>query len=223
MSPEIFYIFSAGLVPVLLAITLHEAAHGWVAYRLGDNTAKKEGRITANPIAHIDMMGTIIVPAVMTAFTPFLMGWAKPVPVDVRQFKAPLLDMGIVAAAGPMSNFIMATFWAAFMMVVATFPPSETVLFFWTMGKYGVWFNILLILINLLPIPPLDGGRVVAGILPPGLATQYLKIEPFGIWIVIALLVSGVLSSVVIDQFVQFVNMFSYLFDIRIPVPALPK
>lgn len=217
MSSQFLYYFAAGVIPVLLAITLHEAAHGWVAYRLGDNTAKRLGRITMNPIKHIDLMGTIIVPLVMVMLTPFLIGWAKPVPVDARHFKAPLLDMGLVAAAGPVSNLIMACFWAAFMLIASkSMQPSGELAFLWSMGTIGVFVNILLIVINLLPIPPLDGGRVVAGILPPSIAIHYLRIEPYGMFIVIALLASGILGKILLPQIQQFASLIGYLFGIQI-------
>ena len=219
MTSQFLYYFSAGVIPVLLAITLNEAAHGWVAYQLGDNTAKRLGRITMNPFKHIDLVGTIIVPLFMALLTPFLLGWAKPVPVDPRRFKAPLLDMGLVAAAGPVSNLIMALFWAIFMLVSSkTMQPSPELAFLWNMGTIGVLVNILLIVINILPIPPLDGGRVVAGILPPSIAIQYMRIEPYGMFIVIALLASGILGKILLPQIQQFAALIGYLFGIEIRI-----
>ncbi len=216
---EILYYIVIGAVPVLLAITLHEAAHGLVADKLGDPTARKLGRITMNPIKHIDPQGTIIIPLVMIVMSKMLLGqvmafgWAKPVPVDPRQFKQPLLDMALVALAGPVSNFVMASLWALFISLsVAVVSDRELLDHLVFMGEIGIFINILLLVLNLLPIPPLDGGRVVAGLLPHQLALVYLRIEPFGMWILLALLFTGVLGQVMWPLIVTFQSLVTKLF-----------
>lgn len=216
---EILYYIVVGAVPVLLAITMHEAAHGWVADKLGDPTARKLGRITINPIKHIDPQGTIIIPLVMIVMSKMLLGtlmafgWAKPVPVDPRHFKQPLLDMALVALAGPGSNFVMASLWALFISFSASVVSDRSVLdHLIFMGEIGIFINVLLLVLNLLPIPPLDGGRIVAGILPKQMAMYYLRIEPFGMWILLALLFTGVLGQILWPLIVKFQTIISNLF-----------
>jgi len=213
--PEIAYTIAVWIVPVLFAITLHEAAHGWVAYKLGDPTAKSRGRITINPIKHIDPMGTVVVPIFLATLSGFVMGWAKPVPVEPRYFKSPLLDMALVAVAGPASNFVMACFWAFFIVVVdAALNPSSTLSFLADMGEKGIYINIILMVLNLLPIPPLDGGRVVAGILPPSLAMPFMQLERFGMIIILLLLVSGILGKIMWPIVLHFVKIIGVIFGI---------
>ena len=213
--PDLVYTITAWAVPVLFAITLHEAAHGWVANKLGDPTAKKLGRITANPIKHIDPIGTVVVPLVLMTLSGFIMGWAKPVPVDPRHFKSPLLDMALVAVAGPASNFVMACFWAMFIQLSAsTLETSGLLLFLADMGQKGIYINIILMVLNLLPIPPLDGGRVVTGILPPALAVQFMKLERFGMVIILLLLVSGLLGKILWPLILHFVGIVGAIFGL---------
>lgn len=216
---EILYYIVIGAVPVLLAITLHEAAHGLVADKLGDPTARKLGRITLNPIKHIDPQGTIIIPLVMIVMSKMLLGqvmafgWAKPVPVDPRHFKQPLLDMALVALAGPVSNFVMASLWALFISLSVAVVSDRALLDHLVfMGEIGIFINVLLLVLNLLPIPPLDGGRVVAGLLPKELALVYLRIEPFGMWILLALLFTGLLGQVMWPLILTFQSLVTKLF-----------
>ena len=216
---EILYYIVIGAVPVLLAITLHEAAHGLVADKLGDPTARKLGRITMNPIKHIDPQGTIIIPLLMIVMSKMLLGqvmafgWAKPVPVDPRQFKQPLLDMALVALAGPVSNFVMASLWAVFISLSVAVVSDRALLdHLIFMGEIGIFINVLLLVLNLLPIPPLDGGRVVAGLLPQQLALVYLRIEPFGMWILLALLFTGLLGQVMWPLIITFQSLVTKLF-----------
>ena len=213
--PELAYTIAVWAVPVLFAITLHEAAHGWVANKLGDPTAKNLGRITANPLKHIDPIGTIVVPIFLATISGFVMGWAKPVPVELRYFKSPLLDMALVAVAGPISNFFMACFWAMFILLASTLLSTSPLLVFLAdMGQKGIYINIILMVLNLLPIPPLDGGRVVTGILPAPVAVQYMRLERFGMVIVLLLLVSGLLGKILWPLVLHFVKLISVIFGI---------
>ena len=213
--PDIAYTIAVWAAPVLFAITLHEAAHGWVANKLGDPTAKRLGRITINPIKHIDPVGTVIVPLFLAMVSPFVLGWAKPVPVEPRYFKSPLLDMALVAVAGPLSNFFMACFWAMFIQLVYMSQEySQLLVFLAEMGKNGIIINIILMVLNLLPIPPLDGGRVVAGILPPNLALPFMQLERFGMVIILVLLVSGILGKILWPIVQQFVKIIGFIFGL---------
>jgi Zn-dependent protease len=212
---DIAYTVAVWALPILFAITLHEAAHGWVANKLGDPTAKNRGRITMNPLKHIDPMGTIVVPLFLAMVSPFVMGWAKPVPVEPRYFKSPLLDMALVAVAGPASNFLMACFWAMFILVAGMLlEPSPSMAFLAEMGKNGIIINIVLMVLNLLPIPPLDGGRVVAGVLPPSLALPFMQLERFGMIIVLLLLVSGILGKIMWPIVLHFVKIIGFIFGL---------
>ena len=213
--PDIAYTIAVWAAPILFAITLHEAAHGWVANKLGDPTAKQLGRITINPIKHIDPVGTIVVPLFLAMVSPFVMGWAKPVPVEPRYFKSPLLDMALVAVAGPVSNFFMACLWAMFIqLVLMSLDMSHTQTFLIEMGRNGIIINIVLMVLNLLPIPPLDGGRVVMGILPPNLAVQFMRLERFGMIIILLLLVSGILGKIIWPLVQHFVKIISIIFGL---------
>lgn len=213
--PDIAYTIAVWAAPILFAITLHEAAHGWVAYRLGDPTAKNLGRITLNPIKHIDPMGTVVVPLFLAMVSPFVLGWAKPVPVEPRYFKSPLLDMALVAVAGPVSNFVMACMWAMFIVISnATLSASPMLRFLAEMGEKGIIINVVLMVLNLLPILPLDGGRVLAGILPTSLALPFMRMERFGMAIVLLLLVSGILGKIMWPLVVHFVKLISVMFGL---------
>lgn len=185
-------------LPLIFAVTVHEAAHGWVADRLGDPTARKMGRITFNPIPHIDPVGTVLVPMLMLAFTGFLIGWAKPVPVSVGRLGSPKRDMAIVAAAGPAINLVMAVIWTLLLLLAHQLVHTSQVVAIplLLMSVAGVFINLVLMAINLLPIPPLDGGRIVTGLLPMTAARIYARIEPFGMVILILLLISGVVGTV---------------------------
>ena len=213
--PDIAYTIAVWAAPILFAITLHEAAHGWVANKLGDPTAKKLGRITINPIKHIDPVGTVVVPLFLAMVSPFVIGWARPVPVEPRYFKSPLLDMALVAVAGPVSNFFMACFWAMFIQLIYMFlEHSQLLVFLAEMGKNGIIINIVLMVLNLLPIPPLDGGRVVAGILPANLAMPFMQLERFGMVIILVLLVSGILGKIIWPVVQQFVKIIGFIFGL---------
>ena len=183
----------------MLAITLHEAAHGYVANRLGDSTAKMLGRLSLNPIKHIDPIGTIVLPVAMILMsTGFVFGWAKPVPVNTRNLKDPRKDMAAVAVAGPLSNLLMAIGWTLIWKISFMLPESAN----WVanpmrlMGQAGLVVNLIFMVLNLLPIPPLDGGRVATGLLPPSLGVPLSRVEPFGVFIVVGLLFAGVLTAI---------------------------
>ncbi|MFW2373087.1 MAG: site-2 protease family protein [Gammaproteobacteria bacterium] len=185
------------IIPLLLAISLHEAAHGWAADKLGDATARMLGRLTANPLKHVDPVGTVLVPIMMFVILGFAFGWAKPVPVDVRNFKNPQKDMALVALAGPMANLIMAMLWTLLLVFsIKMLPQGNLANMLGIMANIGVVINLILMTLNLLPIPPLDGSRVLSGILPRNQAIAFNKIEPYGMWIIIFLLVSGILGKI---------------------------
>jgi Zn-dependent protease len=184
-------------LPVIFAITVHEAAHGYVARHFGDNTAEVMGRVTLNPMKHIDPVGTILMPLMLYFATSgaFLFGYAKPVPVNFGRLRHPKRDMIWVALAGPVSNFIQAILWAVlFVVLVAAGFDNEN--FFIQMARGGILVNLVMWAFNLFPLPPLDGGRVLAGLLPNGPAQQFLaRIEPYGFFIVMALVIAGVVSN----------------------------
>jgi Zn-dependent protease len=182
-------------VPVVLAITLHEAAHGYVAKLFGDRTAEMLGRVTLNPVKHIDLVGTLLVPAAMVLLKlPFLFGWAKPVPVNFANLRHPKRDMIWVAAAGPGSNFVQALVWAT-VLVAAVGSGAWASQGLARMAFAGVQINLILMALNLLPIPPLDGGRILTGLLPEPAARVFVRIEPFGLFVIVALLAAGLLDN----------------------------
>jgi Zn-dependent protease len=184
-------------LPILFAITVHEVAHGWVAYKLGDDTAYRLGRITLNPIKHIDLIGTILIPGLMLVMGGIIFGWAKPVPVNFHRLRQPRRDMALVALAGPGANLLMAILWAIIAKVgVIMTNDFESAIFLLYVGGAGFSINMILMILNLLPILPLDGGRVFHSVLPPDLAESYGKLEAFGLVILIVLLVSGVLEKI---------------------------
>jgi Zn-dependent protease len=198
-------------IPVIFAITVHEAAHGYAARFFGDMTADRAGRISLNPIKHIDPIGTILLPALTLMVGGILFGWAKPVPVDFSRLRNPKRDMLWVAAAGPVSNLMMALFWALMINVSPSVPAnySEPMAL---MGQAGVMINVVLMVLNLLPLPPLDGGRIAVSLLPNHLAYKFAQIERYGFIILIFLLVTGVLSRIMEPLIRAVINMIVFIF-----------
>ena len=196
MELTIIQKISAYALPVIFAITVHEAAHGYVARYFGDMTAHYLNRITLNPIKHIDLMGTVILPALLFFMSsPFLFGWAKPVPVNFSNLRNPKKNMLWVALAGPASNFAMAILWTILLVRINLFP-EQAELFLRVMALAGIQINIVLMVLNLLALPPLDGGRVAISLLPQPLSNQLAGLERYGFFILIFLLVSGLLSGI---------------------------
>ncbi len=199
------------IVPLSLAVILHEVAHGWVANYFGDPTAKDLGRLTLNPVSHVDPIGTIVVPGLlMFSGASFLFGWAKPVPVMVHRLRNPRQDMIWVALAGPGANLIMAIVWAVLAKIfIATVPGDSTSLVFLLgMASKGVLINIVLMIFNLLPMLPLDGGRVVHGLLPRELGDKFAITEKFGMLIIVALLATGIISKIISPPLIYLNNIF---------------
>ena len=200
------------LPPMIFAITLHEVAHGWVANRFGDPTALFAGRITLNPVKHVDPLGTIIVPIGLYYLSGGQMtfGWAKPVPVAFGNLHNPRRDMILVAAAGPASNLLMALGWSLLLGVVIALGGLQTIAgeFVAGMCLFGIFINVILAVFNMLPLPPLDGGRVLAGLLPPRYSSILDRIEPFGFFIVLALMYTGILWAVLDPPRLFFMNLY---------------
>jgi Zn-dependent protease len=199
------------VLPVIFAITVHEAAHGYAARHFGDMTAAAAGRISLNPIRHIDPVGTLLVPTITMLVGGILFGWAKPVPVDFSRLRNPKRDMFWVAAAGPGANLVMALLWALAIKLSPLFPAyvaTPLVL----MGAAGIMINVVLMVLNLLPLPPLDGGRIAVSLLPNNLAMQFAKIEPYGFFILIALLFTHILDKIMWPFIMVALVLISSLF-----------
>jgi len=179
-------------LPVLFAITLHEAAHAYAAKYFGDNTAYSQGRMSLNPLVHVDIWGTIVIPIVMFLFSGFVFGYAKPVPVEFARLRNPKRDMAWVALAGPLANFIMAVLWLILGVLLVFFQVGEE--FPHKVAQAGIVTNLLIMAFNLLPIPPLDGGRVVTAMLPHRAAYAFARIEPYGFFVVLALVMLKVVG-----------------------------
>lgn len=212
--PQLIAVYA---IPVILAITLHEAAHAWLAARLGDPTARLQGRVSANPLRHVDPIGTLLVPALILLVGKalgaggLLFGWAKPVPVDASAFRSPRRDLGLVAAAGPGANLLMALGWAILLKLLVLW--SVQVEFLVLMAQAGILCNLGLAILNLLPVPPLDGGRIVASILPLRAAIVWYRLERFGLLIVLALLATGLLGAIITPAIGLGVDLISWLFN----------
>ncbi|MEW9898313.1 site-2 protease family protein [Chitinivorax sp. PXF-14] len=183
-------------LPVLFAITVHEAAHAYAAKRHGDATAYMMGRMTLNPLKHIDPIGTVLIPLLAVTLGGFLFGWAKPVPINFSNLNNPKKDMVWVAAAGPGANLAMAFIWAMLYNLAALNPTGYFALPLSLMAQAGIQINAVLMVLNLLPIPPLDGGRIAVGLLPRNLALPLARLEPYGMFILVGLMITGILGVI---------------------------
>lgn len=203
-------------IPVLFAITLHEVAHGWVALKLGDRTAQMMGRLTLNPIKHVDPIGTLLVPGILLLLGGFIFGWAKPVPVSYQNLRKPKTDMAWVALAGPMANLVMATIWALVAKIGLSLAQSGVVMAdaMMFMGVAGVLINAMLMMLNLLPLPPLDGGRVLVSMLPGPIGWQVSRMEPYGFIILLALLYFGILGMVLWPLISGLLSLLALIFSL---------
>ncbi len=188
---QIIQTISVFAIPAILAITLHEAAHAYAAKMLGDSTAYMLGRMTLNPVKHIDPVWTILVPIITIVLTPFMFGAAKPVPVNFNALRRPKQDMIWVAAAGPAANLAMMIMWAVLGKMLLLMSASGPLVFLLRVAEAGIFVNALLMVFNLFPLLPLDGGRIIAGLLPNRLSYQWSRIEPFGMFILLGLIVTG--------------------------------
>lgn len=207
-------------LPLIFAITLHEVAHGYIASWFGDQTARLSGRLSLNPIKHIDPIGTILLPLIMIiARSNFIFGWAKPVPVDPRNLRNPRRDMALVALGGPIANLLMAIFWAGILKLGTLLSNDGNQWFgpFMVLtGSAGVLINIVLAVLNLIPIPPLDGSKVLASILPRRAAYYYYQLEPYGLIILIVLLFSRVLNIILIPPVILSLKLIESLFGVNV-------
>lgn len=190
-------LIAIAIIPLIFAIVVHEVAHGWVALQLGDDTAYQVGRLTLNPLKHIDPIGTILVPLVLILTLGFAFGWAKPVPVNFNKLHKQRRDTALVAAAGPFANFLMAIVWLVIAKFASLLPGSlsiitSTLIY---MSMFGVLINAILMVFNLIPIPPTDGGRIATSLLPPRIGYGLSRIEPYGLVIIVVLIFSGVIGS----------------------------
>lgn len=214
MDQNIIQTIAIAALPVIFAITLHEAAHGYIAMKLGDRTAFMLGRVTMNPIRHIDPIGTILVPLLTFMMGGILFGWAKPVPVNFGNLHHPKKDMLWVAAAGPGANIAMALFWAAVIKLAHVLPLNDYTQPLALMGQAGITINAILAALNLLPLPPLDGGRIAVSLLPPRWAYGLARVEPYGMFILIALLVTGLLNSFMMPIFTVIQRLSYFIFGL---------
>lgn len=200
-------------IPLIFAITIHEAAHGYAARRFGDNTAYMLGRVSLNPAKHIDPVGTILIPlALILTGSPFLVGYAKPVPVNFGRLHNPRIDSIWVALAGPGSNFFQALFWAILLILLLGFGINEK--FFISMAQAGITWNLGLLVFNLFPLPPLDGGRILSSLLPARQSIALGKLEPWGFFIVLALVFTGIISSLWMEPLMAFFKWVVYILTI---------
>ncbi len=213
-AEQLIQTIALAALPVLFAITLHEAAHGYVARHFGDMTAYQQGRISLNPLRHIDPVGTVLFPLLTLWLGGILFGWARPVPVNFGALRRPKQDMLWVALAGPATNFFMALGWAFLYKMAWLFPESYFAEPLMGMAEWGIRINVILMVLNLLPLPPLDGGRVAVSLLPHRQAFQLARIEPYGMFILIFLVISGLLGLILMPLVNLMYGLISFLFGI---------
>jgi Zn-dependent protease len=214
--PALIQTIAIAALPVIFAITLHEAAHGYVARHFGDPTAWQAGRISLNPLRHIDPFGTVLLPILLSLVkSPFLFGWAKPVPVNFGRLRHPKRDMLWVAAAGPAVNLLMALGWAGMLKLVTLFPLNAYSHPLAAMSEVGISINLALMVLNLLPLPPLDGGRIAVSLLPHALAWKFAKLERWGFPILLLLMFTGILGDIMGPFLAFFINLIVMLFQLN--------
>jgi Zn-dependent protease len=209
--------FTVYVLPILFAITVHEVAHGWMAKKLGDKTAYILGRITLNPFKHIDLIGTVLVPLIMMLFGGVIFGWAKPVPINFANLRNPRRDVALVSLAGPLSNLIMAFFWALIAKIgilAQTRYNLNLAEIFVFMGQAGIQVNLVFMILNLIPIPPLDGGRILSMLLPLKMFLKFNRLEPYGFFILLILLGLGVLNYIIVPCMLFFSKIIFGLFGL---------
>ncbi|MDR1057308.1 MAG: site-2 protease family protein [Coxiellaceae bacterium] len=220
MQFTVVQMISVWVLPMIFAITVHEVSHGYVAYLLGDKTARILGRLTLNPIKHIDVIGTTIVPLILLLLGGVILGWAKPVPINSHNLRKPRRDLALIAAAGPLSNFMMMIIWAGFakvatILLAKDFPGALAMCM---MGVAGISINLMLMVLNLLPIPQLDGGHVLSSLLPRSIANQYDRLAPYGFYILLILLALGVINFVT-QPIIKFLySLVILIFNLSLPV-----
>ena len=216
MFESLIQTLAISALPVIFAITLHEAAHGYAARHFGDPTAWQLGRISLNPLRHIDPIGTIVIPIAILLFSggSFLFGYAKPVPVDFGRLRNPKQDMFWVAAAGPGANLFMALCWAFLLKMAWLMPSSEFTLPLSEMSKIGIMVNCVLMVLNLLPLPPLDGGRIAVSLLPHNLAWKFAQLERWGFPILLLLLFTGILGAVMNPLVIMSARIIELIFGL---------
>jgi len=207
---EIIQRITVWILPIIFAITLHEAAHAWAAWKLGDSTARQQGRVTLNPIAHIDPLGTVILPLILMMLPGgFIFGWAKPVPVNWMRLGNPRRDIALVSLAGPGANLAMIFGWALLLKISIQFNFD----FFQQVGVAGIMINAVLIALNMLPILPLDGGRVLHSLLPPHLAEGFAQLEPYGFIVLLGLLAFGLLGKILLPIVNLLLELVALIFS----------
>lgn len=206
------------VLPLLFAITLHEVAHGWIAEKLGDPTARMLGRITLNPVKHIDLIGTVIVPITLLWLShfSFTFGWAKPVPITWQNLRNPRRDTALVAAGGPCANFLMALFWALILKIGLMTNPQANVtsVFLILSGQIGILINLILMVLNLIPIPPLDGSRILSSFIPGRAAALLDRIEPYGFMIILILIITGILRFILLPPVYLLQRLIAAIFGL---------
>lgn len=215
MDLTIIQKIAVSVIPILFAISLHEVAHGWVASWFGDHTARLSGRLTLNPFNHIDLIGTILVPLLMLMVSNFIFGWAKPVPVDARNMRNPRWDMAVVALAGPLANLVMAFIWGCigklgFLLIDQFYWLGNPLIY---MGSIGMMINIVFAVLNLLPFPPLDGGKIMSSLLPPRISYYLRGLEPYSFLILVVLAFSGILQHIMGPPIMFLIKLFSHIFN----------